>query len=73
VAVTLEVPDDVARRLAPDGESLSRIALEALTIEGVRSGKLTTAQARRLLGILTQFEINGFLKAHGVSSKSLSR
>jgi hypothetical protein len=66
MAITLDLPEDVARRLAPDDESLSRVALEALALEGVRSGKLTTAQARRLVGIATRYEMDGFLKAHGV-------
>jgi hypothetical protein len=40
--------------------------MEALALEGIRSGKLTTAQARRLLGIRSRYEMDGFLKAHGV-------
>jgi hypothetical protein len=64
--VTLEVPEDLAQRLAADTDSLSRTALEALALEGVRSGKLTTAQARRLLKIKSGYEMDGFLKAHGV-------
>ena len=64
--VTLERPQDLARRFAADASGLSRAALEALALEGVRSGKLTTAQARRLLGIRSRYEMDGFLKAHGV-------
>jgi hypothetical protein len=40
--------------------------LEAIALEGVRSGKLTASQARRLLGIESRYEMDGFLKAHGV-------
>ena len=40
--------------------------MEALAAEGVRTGKLTVFQARRLLGIASRFEMDGFLKAHGV-------
>lgn len=64
--VHLEIPDDLARQLASDAEALARTALEALTAEGVRSGKLTTFQARTLLGIASRHEMDGFLKAHGV-------
>jgi len=64
--VTLELPEDLAHRLAADAASLSRTALEALALEGVRSGKLTPAQARRLLGIKSRHEMDGFLKAHDV-------
>ncbi len=64
--VILELPEDLAEHLAADTSALSRAALEALALEGVRSGKLTTAQARRLLGIKSRYEMDGFLKAHGV-------
>lgn len=64
--VTLEVPQDLAQRIAEDAEGLSRAALEALALEGVRSGKLTAAMGRRLLGIETRYEMDGFLKKHGV-------
>ncbi len=64
--LTLEIPEDLAQRFAADASGLSRAALEALALEGVRSGKLTTAQARRLLGIQSRYEMDGFLKAHGV-------
>ena len=33
--------------------------------EGVRSGKLTLYQARRMLGIRSRYEMDGFLKARG--------
>jgi len=64
--VHLEVPEEVARRLAPDFKGLARAALEALAAEGVRSGKLSVFQARTLLGIQSRYEMDGFLKAHGV-------
>jgi hypothetical protein len=37
-----------------------------MALEGVRSGKLSVAQARRLLGIPSRYEMDGFLKSHGV-------
>ena len=64
--VTFELPEDLARRFAEDARGLSRAGLEALTLEGVRCGKLTPAQARRLLGITSRCEMDGFLKRHGV-------
>ena len=64
--VHLEIPEEVARQLASDANGLARAALEAIALEGVRSGKLTVAQARRLLGIQSRYEMDGFLKAHGV-------
>jgi hypothetical protein len=64
--VHLEIPEELARRLASDANGLVRAALEAIALEGVRSGKLTASQARRLLGIESRYEMDGFLKAHGV-------
>jgi len=64
--VHLEIPDELARQLASDANGLARAALEAIALEGVRSGKLTVSQARRLLGIDSRYEMDGFLKAHGV-------
>ena len=64
--VTLEVPEEVARLIATDIGGLSRAALEALALEGVRSSKLTVFQARSLLGISSRYEMDGFLKAHDI-------
>ena len=64
--VTLDLPEDLAQRFAADTSGLSRAVLEALALEGLRFGKLTTAQARWLLGIKSRYEMDGFLKAHGV-------
>ena len=64
--VHLEVPEELARQLASDSQNLARVALEALAAEGVRSGKLSVFQARELLGIQSRYEMDGFLKKHGV-------
>jgi len=64
--VTLDLPEDLAQRFADSASGLRRAALEALAIEGVRSGKLTAAQARRMLGIRSRYEMDGFLKAHQI-------
>jgi len=64
--VTLEVPEDLAPLLSANPGGLTRAALEALALEGLRSGKISVAQARRLLGISSRYEMDGFLKAHQV-------
>ena len=64
--MTLEIPEDLVRHFAADPGGLSRFALEALALEGVRSGKLSVAQARGILGIGSRYEMDGFLKAHGL-------
>jgi hypothetical protein len=62
----LDIPDDLAAQFGADPIHLTRTALEAMALEGVRSGKLSVAQARRLLGIPSRYEMDGFLKSHGV-------
>ena len=64
--VHLEIPEELARRLASDANGVARAALEAIAVESVRSQKLTVSQARRLLGIQSRYEMDGFLKAHGI-------
>jgi Uncharacterised protein family (UPF0175) len=64
--IRLEVSEDIARQFALTPERLSQAALEALAIEGARSGKLTTEQVRRMLGFATRYEADGFLKQHQI-------
>ena len=64
--IHLEIPEELARQLASDASGLARAALEAIALEGVRSGKLTVSQARRLVGIDSRYDMDGFLKSHGV-------
>jgi len=58
--ITVELPDDVARRPDPGRE-----ALEALAIEGYRSGALTHYEAGQLLQF-SRFEFDAFLKARNI-------
>ena len=64
--VTVEIPDDVAEKLTREGQNPARATLEAVAIEGYRSGTLNAYQTRRLLGFDTRYELDGFLKARGV-------
>lgn len=64
--VTVEIPDDMAQRLTPPGQDPARTTLEAVAIEGYRSGTLSAYQTRRLLGFATGYELDSFLKAHNV-------
>ncbi|HEY6346265.1 MAG TPA: UPF0175 family protein [Bryobacteraceae bacterium] len=65
--ITLNVPEEVARNFGDDAQSIERAALEALALEGVRSGALSRGQVRRLLGFKTRYEVDGFLKVHGIA------
>lgn len=51
--LTVEIPDDVAKRLSAGGGDLSRRALEALAAEEYRQGRLNKPDLRRLLGFST--------------------
>jgi hypothetical protein len=64
--VMIEVPEDIAHQFAGDLSGLSRAAMEALAVEGVRSGKLSGGQARRMLGYQTRMQVDAFLKERGV-------
>lgn len=64
--VTVQIPDDLARRLVAAGDDLSRRALEGFALEEYKSGHITKAELRRLLGLETRYELDGFLKVHGV-------
>lgn len=59
--ITVQLPDDF-----PERSDAARLALEALAVEGYRSGALSAYQTRLLLGFETRYELEGFLKEHAV-------
>ena len=60
--ITVELPDDVVQRPDP-----GRKALEALAIEGYRSGALTHYEASRLVN-LSRLEFDGVLKRRTIDA-----
>ena len=56
--VTFDLPEELIRYLGNDLQALSRAALEALVLEGVRSDALSTAEARRILRIRTRQQMD---------------
>lgn len=59
MTIQLHIPDDQARALSLAwGGDLDRAALEALVIEGYRTGRLTSAEAGRVLGFTERSQIN---------------
>jgi predicted HTH domain antitoxin len=64
--ITIQIPEDLARSLRHEGGDLSRRTLEALAIDGYRSGALTEEQVRRILGFGTRMQVHEFLKEHHV-------
>lgn len=63
MAVTVVLPDDV---LSDQGGDIARRVLEQVALEGFKSGQLTIAQVRRLLGFDTRMQVHEFLAGHGV-------
>jgi hypothetical protein len=63
--ITLHIPDELARLIGTAGD-IERCALEALALEEFRRGHLTKSELRRVLGLATRYELDGFLKAHEV-------
>ena len=66
MSVTIELPEEIERQLETEWGNLPRRALEAVALEGYRSGALTLAQLRRILDFETRMEADAFLKQHGV-------
>jgi hypothetical protein len=66
VNLTVEIPDDLAGRLTAAGGDLSRRALEAFASEEFKAGRITKAELRRLLGMTSRYDLDGFLKAHEI-------
>jgi hypothetical protein len=64
--VTVQIPDDLAKRLSASGDDLSRRALEGFALEEYKADHIAKAELRRLLGLETRYELDGFLKVHGV-------
>lgn len=56
----LNIPDEVAKQLVPEGGDLSRRALEALAIEGFRKQIIGLYQISQMLG-LSRIEAEDFL------------
>jgi predicted HTH domain antitoxin len=61
--VTVSLPDEI---LASDSEDVSRKVLEQVALDGFRSGQLTVAQVRRILGFDSKLQVYEFLAAHGI-------
>ena len=55
--VTINLPEELIRYLGKDATQLSHAAVEALVLEGVRSGKLSVAQGRRVLGFPSRHQV----------------
>jgi predicted HTH domain antitoxin len=64
--VTFDIPDTLADQLIAAGKDPARAALEALALEGYRTGQLYEEQVRRILGYESRFQVQALLKQHGI-------
>jgi hypothetical protein len=69
MTVSIEISADAEELLrSAFGSNLSRAALEAMVIEGFRSGKLSRFQAQTVLDFDNRWETEEWLGAHGAES-----
>lgn len=64
--MTVDLPDDIIKALEGRWPDVSRQALEAIAVEGYRTGALTENQVRRLLGLESRFAVHALLKEHRI-------
>src|SRR5215471_7528816 len=64
--ITVNIPDELAPQIIPEGLDPSRQALEDIAVEAYRAHRVTGAQLRRVLGISSRYELDAFLKKRGV-------
>lgn len=60
--VAIEIPDDIGRVLAAQAGGVARAVLEAVAVEAYRSGAITPAQVRQMLGLGSRWETESFLR-----------
>jgi hypothetical protein len=60
--ITIEIPDDIAQRLAQQVDNLPRRALESVVIEAYRAELITSAEVGRILELDSRWDVDAFLK-----------
>jgi predicted HTH domain antitoxin len=60
--VAIEIPDELGRALASQGNDVSQAVLEAVAIEAYRSGRVTPAQVQQMLGLRSRWQTESFLR-----------
>lgn len=66
MTVSIEITDDLERRLRAGWRDLPRKALEAIAIEAYRTQAFTAAEVGRLLALGSRWEVEAFLSQAGV-------
>lgn len=63
--ITIHIPEDICAAHEGRWDNVER-SLEAIAVEGYRTGALGETQVRRLLGLETRFQVHALLKEHHV-------
>ena len=63
MSVTIELPEEIEQQLETEWKNLPRRALEALAVEGYRTGALSRGQVGQILD-MNFWETEAFLKEH---------
>lgn len=66
MTVTIQLPADISAALGERWDDVPRRSLEAIAMEGYRTGALSEGQVRRVLGVETRFQVHAMLKEHHV-------
>lgn len=66
MGLKIQLPEDIERCLEERWGDLSRHTVESLAAEGYRSGILSRAQVRRMLGFETRAEVDAFMTRAGI-------
>ena len=61
---TIQLPADISAALGARWDDVPRRSLEAIAIEGYRTGALTEEQVRRVLALETRFDVHASLTAY---------
>jgi hypothetical protein len=65
VTVTLDIPDVLAQSMGAAPDIIQRAVLEGFAVESYRSGSLSSADIRELLGHSSRWQTEEFLAQHG--------
>lgn len=66
VTITIRLPTEISAALGERWDDVERRSLEAIAVEGYRTGALTEEYVRRLLEFETRFDVHALLKQHNV-------
>ena len=69
--VIVEIPDQFAANLVPEGKDAARLLLEESVAGAYRDRRLTMEQVRQLLGFGTRMQVDAFLQNHQIYDYSV--